>query len=110
MLRLLIFSYVANLLLVIVPAVLLFNGNASEIIQNWLTALGYMGLVLFITQAIFVLICDFHGAVTLRGCGQSRLSWELMASFMSLCLTGYLFFPAIMLPIYLIRVDGDLRQ
>ena len=111
MLLALIFGYVINSLLVIIPVVLPGNITASENTRDWLNALVNTGVLLFIAQAIFVMIYDWHGAVTLRGWTNSR-AWQesQLANFKPLYVILYLFFPEIMLPIYLIRVASSRRQ
>lgn len=100
-------GYVVNLLLVIVPIALFGSGNASDT----LSALFNVGIFLFIVQALFVMAYDWPGALTLRGWASSRTIQEsLVADFKILYVILYLFFPEIMLPIYMFRVAAGRRE
>ena len=112
MLLALIIGYVVNLLLVIVPVALLGNITAaSGDTRDMLNTLINMGMLLFIMQAIFVLIYDWRGVVTLRGWTRSR-AWQesQLGNFTLLYVLLYLFFPEIMLPVYLVRIALGRRQ
>jgi hypothetical protein len=108
----LIIGYVVNLVLVILPALSgNFNTTATENTRDWLSAVANIGFLLFIGQAIFVMIYDWYGAVTLRGWTRSRIWQEsLVGDFKILYVVLYVFFPEIMLPIYLIRIASGRRQ
>ncbi len=110
MLLALIAVYVVNILLVIVPIAILgsFNDTGAN---NGIEALINTGVLLFIAQAIFVMIYDWRGVVTLRGWTSRRIMKEsLLADFKMLYVILYLFFPEIMLPIYLARIVVSRRQ
>jgi len=113
MLLALMIGYVATSLLVMIPVVLpgSITATASENTRNWLNALVNIGVFLFIIQAIFVLIYDWRGAVTLRGWTKSR-AWQesQLGNFTLLYVLLYLFFPEIMLPVYLVRIALGRRQ
>ncbi len=109
----LIITYAVSLLLMIVPIALLgnFSGAGSNHVDEVLNALINIGILIFIIQVIFVMIYDWRGAVTLRGWTQSRLMKEsLLADFKMFYVILYLFFPEIMLPIYLARVVVGRRR
>src|SRR6185312_15402277 len=109
----LVIGYVLNLLLVILPIALPGNINATDSgnTGDWLNAVANIGILLFIVQAIFVMIYDWDGAVTLRGWTRSR-SWResLLGDLKMLYVVLYVSFPEIMLPIYLIRIAAGRRQ
>jgi len=109
----LVIGYVLNLLLVILPMALPGNINATDSgnTGDWLNAVANIGILLFIVQAIFVMIYDWDGAVTLRGWTRSR-SWResLLGDLKMLYVVLYVSFPEIMLPIYLIRIAAGRRQ
>ena len=112
MLLALIIGYVANLLLVIVSVALLGNINAaSGDTRDILNTLINMGALLFISQAIFVMIYDWRGVVTLRGWTRSR-AWQesQLGNLTLLFVILYLCFPPVMLPIYLLRVASGRRE
>src|SRR5258706_2283576 len=109
----LMIGYVVTSLLVMIPVILpgSITATASENTRNWLNALVNIGVFLFIIQAIFVLIYDWRGAVTLRGWTKSR-AWQesQLGNFTLLYVLLYLFFPEIMLPVYLVRIALGRRQ
>jgi hypothetical protein len=113
MLLALMIVYVIASLLVMMPVVLpgSITATASENTRDWLNALVNIGVFLFIIQAIFVLIYDWRGAVTLRGWTKSR-AWQesQLGNFTLLYVLLYLFFPEIMLPVYLVRIALGWRQ
>jgi|GraSoiStandDraft_54_1057290.scaffolds.fasta_scaffold389762_1 hypothetical protein len=113
MLLALMIVYVITSLLVMMPIVLpgSITATASENTRDWLNALVNIGVFLFIIQAIFVLIYDWHGTVTLRGWTKSR-AWQesQLGNFTLLYVLLYLFFPEIMLPVYLVRIALGWRQ
>ncbi|SRR5258706_2105127 len=112
MLLALIIGYVVNLLLVIVPVALLGNITAaSGDTRDMLNTLINMGMLLFIMQAIFVLIYDWRGVVTLRGWTRSR-AWQesQLGNLTPLFVILYLCFPPIMLLIYLFRIGSGRRE
>jgi hypothetical protein len=103
-------GYVINLLLVIVPPALSGGINATGTMHGRLNALVSTGFLLFIAEAIFVLIYDWHGAITLRGWGESQISRaRLTANVQALYLILYFFLPEIMLVIYLFRIVRNWR-
>src|SRR5215469_2579045 len=103
MLLALIIGYIVTSLLVMMPVILpgSITTTASENTRGWLNALVNIGVFLFIVQAIFVLIYDWRGAVTLRGWTKSR-AWQesQLGNFKLLYVLLYLFFPEIILPVY----------
>src|SRR5438445_12386621 len=105
MLVALIIGYVANLLLVIVSVALLGNINAaSGDTRDILNTLINMGALLFISQAIFVMIYDWRGVVTLRGWTRSRPWRESQLGNLTLLLFFvYFCLRPLMQPIYLLR-------
>ncbi|HLH61177.1 MAG TPA: zinc ribbon domain-containing protein [Ktedonobacteraceae bacterium] len=109
----LIIAYAANLLLMLVPIAMLgsFSGAGSNHVDEVLNALINIGILIFIIQVIFVMVYDWSGAVTLRGWTQSRIMREsLLADLKMFYVLLYLFFPEIMLPIYLARIVADRRR
>jgi RNA polymerase subunit RPABC4/transcription elongation factor Spt4 len=112
MLLALIIGYVVTSLLVIIPVALLSNINAaSGDTRDMLNTLINMGTLLFIVQAIFVMIYDWRGVVTLRGWTRSR-AWQesQLGNFTLLFVLLYLCFPPIMLLIYLFRIGSGRRE
>ncbi|HEX6481414.1 MAG TPA: zinc ribbon domain-containing protein [Ktedonobacteraceae bacterium] len=105
----LMIGYVVNLVLVILPA--LSGNTTAENTRAWLNAVANIGFLLFIVQAIFVMLYDWYGAVTLRGWTRSR-AWQesLLGDFKILYVALYVIFPEIMLPIYLIRIASGRHQ
>jgi RNA polymerase subunit RPABC4/transcription elongation factor Spt4 len=113
MLLALMLVYVVNLLLVLVPIAVL--GSFSDIgvssVARVLSALVNIGVLFFIIQAIFVMLYDWSGAMTLRGWTSARIMKDsLLSDFKMLYVVLYLFFPEIMLPIYLARIVVGRRQ
>lgn len=107
MLLALLISYIVSLLLVIVPIALFGSGSAGDALNAVLN----IGVFLFIVQALFVMAYDWRGAITLRGWTSSRAIHEsLVADFKILYVILYLFFPEIMLPIYMFRVAAGRRE
>ncbi|HJT56542.1 MAG TPA: zinc ribbon domain-containing protein [Ktedonobacteraceae bacterium] len=100
-------GYIVNLLLVIVPLALFASGSAGDTLNAVLN----IGVFLFIVQALFVMAYDWRGAITLRGWTGGRVAREsLLADFNILYVILYLFFPEVMLPIYLFRIVAGRRE
>ncbi len=113
----LIIGYLVSLLLVIVPYALIgsindtASGHAFLASSDWLGTLGGIGVLLLIAEAIFVMVYDWRGAVTLRGLAKSQVMRKgQMVNTKPWYVLLYIFFPEIMLPIYLIRTAAGRRQ
>ena len=104
MLLALIIGYVVSLLLVIIPYAFLVS-------SDWPGTLSGIGIVLLIAEAIFVMAYDWRGAVTLRGLARAQVMHNgQMVNTAGGYVLFYIFFPEIMLPIYLIRLAMGQRQ
>jgi RNA polymerase subunit RPABC4/transcription elongation factor Spt4 len=104
MLLALIIGYVVSLLLVIAPYAFLAS-------SDWSGTLDGIGILLLLVESIFVMAYDWHGAVTLRGLARSEVMHKgQMVNTAGRYVLFYIFFPEIILPIYLICIVAGRRQ
>ena len=113
----LIIGYIAGLLLLVIPYALIgdindtASGHAFLASSDWLGTLGGIGALLLVAETIFVMIYDWRGVVTLRGMARSQIMRKgRMVNTATRYALLYIFFPEIMLPIYLIRAFSGRRQ
>jgi Double zinc ribbon len=103
---------VASLAMLIIPFVLIFNFNDtpsghSFLLNNeiWLGSVPAYGVLLLLGEAIAVMILDWRGAVSLRGGVKSQTMHKgKMINTGPRYAVLYVFFPEILLPIYVLRV------
>lgn len=87
------------------------SGHVFLLTNDWLGSLAGVGVLLLLAETIFVLIYDWQGAVTLRGAVKLQtMDKGKLANTALLYVLLYLFFPEIMLPIYLVRTETDLHR
>lgn len=90
----------------------ILNPDSSSTVSNsWTMIPSQAGLLLLFGEIIFVMIQDWRGAITLRGASKGYMyrngrRVSTTGGFMLL----YIFFPYIMLPIYLVRTTSDYRR
>lgn len=106
--------YIVSMALLIVPFVLIFNlndtpsGHRFLLHSSWLGTLSGIGLLLLLGEAIAVMIVDWNGAVTLRGAIKSQAMYKgKMVGTGAGYAVLYVFFPEVMLPIYLLCTAYD---
>ena len=116
-LKALIIGCVIGSLILIVPAIVSagFNGTTPESSPSFayglLEGVSGFGILILFTELVFVMVSDWRGVITLRGAVKTQ-RWKkgkLVSTiywYVLLCL----FFPYIMLPIYLTRTVRDQRQ
>lgn len=106
---------IISLLLFIVPFALIFNLNDTPAghsfllqTESWMGTLPGTGILLLLAEAIVVMILDWRGAITLRGMLKKQTMHKGKVVDMG---PGravlYVFFPEIMVPIYLLRATFD---
>ncbi len=117
MLKALIIGCVIGALVFIVPTMLgtgisgTTSGNSSPLAYSLLEGLSGFGLFILVAEMIFIMVSDWRGAITLRGALKTqRLRKGKLVSTKHWYFLLYLFFPYIMLPIYLTRTVRDQRQ
>jgi Double zinc ribbon len=103
---------VISMAMLIIPFFLIFNLNDtpsghSFLLHNinWLSNISAYGLLLLLGEAIFVMILDWRGAVSLRGLvkGQTTQRDKMVNTGPGYALL-YIFFPEILVPIYVARI------
>src|SRR5260370_20218828 len=117
MLTLLNIGCIASLAMLIVPYILIAaindttSGHSFLVQSDWLGSLGGIGVIVLLVEVVCVMIFDWRGAVTLRGMVKAQVihKGKLVSTSPSYVLL-YLFFPEIMLPIYLVRTTRDHHQ
>lgn len=103
---------VVSLAMLVIPFALIFNLNDTASghsfllhNENWLGAVPGCGLLLLLSEAIVVMILDWRGAVSLRGAVKSQTVYQGKTNNTGLGYAIlYIFFPEILLPIYVLRV------
>lgn len=113
----LVIGCIVELVIMIGPFVLIADindttsGHAYLVANDWLGSLAGVGMLLLIAEIIFVLIYDWRGAITLRGAvkSQTMRKGKLVSTAPGYVLL-YIFFPEIMLPIYLVRTAADMHR
>ena len=116
-LKALIIGCIIGALLFIVPAIMSagFNGTTPETSPSFayslLEGVSGFGLLILFAELVFVMVSDWSGVITLRGAVKTQ-RWKKgkLVSTKHWYVLLYLFFPYIMLPIYLTRTARDQRQ
>ena len=100
------------LLFVFITISSILNSNSSSTTLNsWLLAPSQFGLLLLFGEIIYVMIQDWSGAITIRGSskGYTFHKGQKVSTTGGFVLL-YIFFPYIMLPIYLVRTTSDYHR
>ena len=116
-LKALIIGCVIGSLILIIPAILEtgFNGTTPESSPSFayglLEGVSGFGILILFTEMIFVMVSDWRGVITLQGAVKTQ-RWKKgkLVSTIYWYILLYLFFPYIMLPIYLTRTVRNQRQ
>ena len=90
----------------------ILNPNSSTAtINSWLLAPSQFGLLLLFGEIIYVMLQDWRGAITLRSSskGYTFRKGKKVSTTSGFVLL-YIFFPYIMLPIYLVRLTSDYQR
>jgi RNA polymerase subunit RPABC4/transcription elongation factor Spt4 len=117
MLKALIIGCVISIPILIIPDMLLgsmtstTSGNSPLFQYSLLGGLSGVGLLILLAEILCVMVYDWRGAITLRGALKTqRLRKGKLVSTIHWYVLLYLFFPYVMLPIYLTRTVRDQRQ
>lgn len=117
LLKALIIGCVIGIPMLIIPYALVAaindtsSGHHFLVLNDWLGTLSGIGLLILLAEIFCVMVYDWRGAVTLRGALKTqRLRKGKLVSTIHWYVLLYLFFPYIMLPIYLTRTVRDHRQ
>jgi hypothetical protein len=113
----LIIGCVTGVLLFIIPTMIavgtngITSGNSLSLADSLLFSLSGYGILILVVETIFIMVCDWRGAMTLRFAANTQ--WRYRGRRVSVkywFFVLYVVFPYIMLPIYLIRTVMDQRQ
>ncbi len=105
-----VFSILLFFTFIVISSIL--NPDSSSTVSNsWAMIPSQVGLVILFGEIIFVMTQDWRGAITVRGASKGYMYHKgkrvsTTATFVAL----YIFFPYIMLPIYLVRATSDYNR
>jgi hypothetical protein len=113
----LIIGCVTGALLFIIPTMIelstsgITSGDSLSLRDSLLYSLSGLGILILVVETIYILVCDWRGAMALRFAATTQYWYRgrrVRVKYWFFPL--YVVFPYIMLPIYLIRTVMDQRQ
>lgn len=99
------------ILLFIIPLLLTSGSGDTYSADTWFSRLSQIGLFTLFGEMVLVMVLDWRGVITLRGASKGytfHKGQRVSTTGGFVCL--YIFFPYIMLPIYLVRTALEYRR